>query len=235
MKHKTLHRIAFALNTVLLTMMFALISCQEPSGLDTDRITKIIDSTTVKPALLSPIFMQTELIEDVPGVISYRTNQNNVLYVPYDTTKFLSHSLSNASFIKIDTSSGRIRYTGNLTVFVKDTQSDFLPGNLKIPRYTRLHTINITLDSLANDIDIVNSNGVQRKEVKADFISHTNGASAKKTHKLTSVRTTFVYELLGTRFSVLHFTATIPLSQPITLEGLTLNEFATDFTIIAFW
>lgn len=229
------HKISFAAKALFLSVIVVLMSCQEPSGLDTDRITKIIDSTTSKSELLSPLFMQTNIIEKVPGVITYRTGQNTVIYVPYDTANILSHSLSNASIVKIDTSNGKIRYTGNLNVIINDTLSDFLPGNAKIPRYTRLHSINITLDSLANDSDIINPNGVQRKEVKAEFISRTNGLSAKKSHKLTGVRTTSGIELLGTKFSVLHFTTTIPLSQPVTLDGLTLNEFACDFTVVLFW
>ena len=230
------HNVSIAAKALFIGVILALMSsCQEPSGLDTERITKIIDSTKSKSELLSPLFIQTNIIEEVPGVISYRTGQNNVIYVPYDTVNALSHSLSNTSIVKIDTSNGKIRYTGNLTIIVNDTLSDFLPGNAKIPRYTRLHSINITLDSLANDSDIINPNGVQRKEVKAEFISRTNGLSAKKSHKLTGVRTTSGIELLGTKFSVLHFTTTIPLSQPVTLDGLTLNEFACDFTVVLFW
>lgn len=229
------HTLSVAAKALFLGVILALMSCQEPSGLDTDRITKIIDSTKSKSELLSPLFIRTDLIEAVPGVISYRAGQNNVIYVPYDSANILSHSLSNRSTVKIDTSNGKIRYTGNLTVIVNDTVSDFLPGNTKIPRYTRLHSINITLDSLANDRGFSNPKGIQMKEVTAEFISITNGLSAKKSHKLTGVRTESGIELLGTKFSVLHFTTTIPLSQPITLDGLTLSEFSADFTVILFW
>jgi len=216
-------------------MILMVIGCQEPSGLDTDRITKIIDSTKIKPTLITPTLIRSELAENVPGIISLRPTQDSALIIPIDETASLPHSLTKESFIKIDTSNGRIRYTGNLRIIVEDTLSDVLPGNLDIPRYTRLHSINITLDSLPNDIDIESTNGVQRKEIQAEFIAFTNGTSSKKAHKLLGIQTTTVQELLGSRFSVLHLTAVIPLSQPITISGLTIAEFTTDFTVLVFW
>lgn len=218
--------IFFSLSFVLLW------GCQEPSGLDTERLTKVLDSTKTERKLIEPLSIDTDLSEQVEGIYEILVNQDSAFTFTFSEVYTIPHKLSEDSKILIDTTNGDIRFYGNVNVSCSDISTTVLPGNLPLQRYTRLHSISITLDSVPNNIDNSNSEGLQRKDASVEFISYTNGTGKKQSHKMTGLLVTTIP--IGTRLSILNFRGKIPI-DPIRYKESTISDFECTFQVMLAW
>lgn len=209
-------------------------SCQEPSGLDTERLTRVLDSTKVEKKLITPTIFNTSVSENVEGILAFSLGQDSTAAIIINEEYPLDHSIKPNSAILIDTTGGVIRYTGNFNVELSDTNTSFLPGNLSLQRFTRLQSIRIKLDSLSNNIDISNPGGLQRKDVQVEFISYTNGTGIKQSYPLTSLLVTTV-PILDKNLSILKFEGIISLNNTISYRGYTISKFRCNFDLLLSW
>lgn len=206
--------------------------CQEPSGLDTERLTKVLDSTKSERKLIEPLSINTDLSEEVEGIYEILINQDSTFTFTFSDMYVIPHKLTADSKVLIDTTNGDIRFSGNINVYCSDTSTAVLPGNLPLQRYTRLHSISIILDSVPNNIDNSNSEGLQRKDARVEFISYTNGTGKKQSHKMTGLFVTTIP--VGTRLSILNFRGKIPV-DPIRYKESTISDFECTFQVMLAW
>ena len=220
---------------IIILFSFSLLllgGCQEPSGLDTERLTKVLDSTKTERKLIDPLSIETDLSEEVKGIYEISVGQDSTLAFTFSEVYTIPHKLSDDSKILIDTTNGEIRFFGNINVSSSDISTTVLPGNLPLQRYTRLHSISITLDSVPNNIDNSNNEGLQRKDAQVEFISYTNGTGKKQSHKMTGLLITTIP--IGTRLSILNFRGRIPI-DPIRYKENTISDFECSLQVIVAW
>lgn len=218
---------------ILLVSALCVWSCEEPSGLDTERLTKVLDSTKIEKKLIVPT-LTTSLTETVEGILAFSLGQDTTAAIIIDEERDLAHTISANSNIMIDTSGGNVRFIGTLTALSSDTLTSILPGNLSLQRFTRLHSISIKLDSLPSNIDIRDPNGLQRNDVQAEFVSITNGTGTKQKFTMTSLLVTTL-PILGQNLSVLRFEGIISLNNTISYRGYTISKFRCSLDVLLNW
>jgi len=224
----------FKYHIILIFVAVLLISgCEEPSGLDTERMTRVLDSIKLVKNFVTPS-MNTSMYEDVEGILAFSVGGGRTEAIIINEENTLDHKVLPDSKVIIDTSGGVIRYTGTVKAISSDTLSAFLPGNLSLERFTRLHSVTIKLDSLTNNLDLSNPNGLQRNDVHVEFVSLTNGTASKQKFTMTSVLATTI-PILGQNLSVLKFEGIISLNKTITYGGYTISKFRCNFDVLLSW